>query len=171
MFHKIQLKQQLLEDLDTDIEAAISAAQAAQQDAAHEDNQPENQYDTLSLEAAYLAHGQSERIRRIQDERIRVGQWSVSDSDVSKDQAEESESIRLGSLVCLAKDADEDAEPEERWIWITPIGGREIHLSENQPGILVISKDTPLAKTLFKLDEGDDLHFNRSDEWYVKQFY
>ena len=54
MLDKNQLRTILLASLDQEIEAALAAAQQAQETASHEDNQPENQYDTLSLEAAYL---------------------------------------------------------------------------------------------------------------------
>ena len=76
---KQKLKPALLAALDEEIQAALDGARQAHETASHADNKPENQYDTLALEAAYLAHGQSERIRELQDVRIRINQWPVAD--------------------------------------------------------------------------------------------
>lgn len=94
-FDKLLLKNQLLDAVSQQIDAAIAAAHQAQQAASHEDNQPENQYDTLSLEAAYLAHGQSERILQLQQQRITLARWQVADFTAD-------DVVASGALVVLA---------------------------------------------------------------------
>lgn len=139
------LKQQLLEALDQQIDAAMAAAQQAQQAASHEDNQPENQYDTLSLEAAYLAHGQSERILQLQQQRITLARWQVTDFTAD-------DVVASGALVVLQP---QDEQQPQRLIWITPLGG--LQLSQRGCLIQVISNETPLAARLRGLTVGDEL--------------
>jgi hypothetical protein len=58
---KFLLQQQVLERLAEDLLQAEQAARAAHDTATHEENIAENKYDTLGLEAAYLATGQARR--------------------------------------------------------------------------------------------------------------
>ncbi|HBS42102.1 MAG TPA: transcription elongation factor GreAB [Oceanospirillales bacterium] len=155
---KQTLKADLLQLLDDDIEAALASSRSAQETASHEDNQPENQYDTLALEAAYLAHGQSERILRLQKERIALAKWPMPE-------ASEDKVIRAGALVELLSEED-----EERWLLITPVGGYQ--LKSGGKKILVISQQTPLAKKLMNREEGEvvDLTFNgKTIGWDIVQ--
>lgn len=59
---KSQLLQNLIIELSHLLKNASTAAQQAHDTATHEENVAENKYDTLGLEAAYLAHGQSQRV-------------------------------------------------------------------------------------------------------------
>lgn len=52
----------LLAKLREDLDASISAARMAIDEATGEQSKAENQYDTRSLEASYLARGQAERV-------------------------------------------------------------------------------------------------------------
>ena len=140
---KSQLKSALLSVLDEDIRTAIDAARQAQETASHADNKPENQYDTLSLEAAYLAHGQSERIRELQEIRIRIARWPVTDFD-------EDDVIAAGALAELTC-----AGQVPRHFWITPVGGRQLLLDGRT--VQVISAQAPLAQQLMGLGVGDEV--------------
>lgn len=55
---KFLLQQQVLERLADDLLQVEQAARVAHETATHEENIAENKYDTLGLEAAYLATGQ-----------------------------------------------------------------------------------------------------------------
>ena len=156
---KPTLKAALLTRLDDDIDAALASSRSAQETASHEDNKPENQYDTLALEAAYLAHGQSERILRLQKERISLAKWPMPEKGEPL--------VRNGSLLKLMSEDD-----ETRWLFITPVGGYQL-LAEGQK-ILVISQQTPLAKKLMGKQEGEalDLTFNGvTTEWELAELY
>ena len=59
--NKKLLQKHILTALETNHQTAISATQQAHDTATHEENIAENKYDTLGLEAAYLAHGQAQR--------------------------------------------------------------------------------------------------------------
>ncbi|GAM58368.1 transcription elongation factor [Vibrio ishigakensis] len=62
MTYKEQLRSELIEILTTQRQNALAAADSAHDDATHEQSVAETQYDTVGLEAAYLAHGQSQRV-------------------------------------------------------------------------------------------------------------
>ena len=55
----------ILEKLGVDLDIAQRAAQTAYETATHEENIAENKYDTLGLEASYLATGQARRVEEI----------------------------------------------------------------------------------------------------------
>jgi len=150
---KEQLKPALLAVLDEEIQAALNGAKQAQETASHEDNKPENQYDTLALEAAYLAHGQSERIRELQQTRIRIAQWTVNQSD--------DDHIGNGALVKLET---EDAPSAQRWLWISPTGGRQLLCDDKI--IQVISTQAPLAQQLMRLVLEDEVLINQQT-WLI----
>ena len=58
---KFLLQQQVLERLAEDLLEVEEAVRVAHEAATHEENIAENKYDTLGLEAAYLATGQARR--------------------------------------------------------------------------------------------------------------
>ena len=62
---KFVLLQQVLKRLAEDLLQSEQAVRAAHEAATHEENIAENRYDTLGLEAAYLATGQARRAEAI----------------------------------------------------------------------------------------------------------
>ena len=63
--NKHAVLQLILEKLAADLNVAQRAAQTAYETATHEENIAENKYDTLGLEASYLAAGQAKRVEEI----------------------------------------------------------------------------------------------------------
>ncbi|RZA05588.1 MAG: transcription elongation factor GreAB, partial [Proteobacteria bacterium] len=63
--NKHAVLQLVLEKLSADLDIAQRAAQTAYETATHEENIAENKYDTLGLEASYLAAGQARRVEEI----------------------------------------------------------------------------------------------------------
>jgi hypothetical protein len=49
----------IVEKLELELSTAVAASQQARDSATHSENIAANRYDTLAVEAAYLAHGQS----------------------------------------------------------------------------------------------------------------
>ena len=62
---KLLLQQLVLKRLAEDLLQVEQAARVAHEAATHEENIAENKYDTLGLEAAYLAAGQTRRAEAI----------------------------------------------------------------------------------------------------------
>ncbi len=63
--NKHSVHQLILDKLRIDLDIAERAAQTAYETATHEENIAENKYDTLGLEASYLAAGQARRVEEI----------------------------------------------------------------------------------------------------------
>lgn len=64
---KFLLQQHVLARLAEDLLQAEQATRTAHETATHEENVAENKYDTLGLEAAYLAAGQARRAEAIRE--------------------------------------------------------------------------------------------------------
>jgi len=133
--NKQNLLKQLLEHLQQEIDATMSAVNEAHALASHEQSKPENQYDTLALEAAYLAHGQSERIAELQRQVLLLNHFEFVDYD-------EDSRIAMGALVFI-----EDENNESQWLWLLPIAGG-IVLKSGDLLVRTITPEAPLAKKL-----------------------
>jgi len=133
--NKQNLLKQLLEQLQQEIDATMAAVTEAHALASHEQSKPENQYDTLALEAAYLAHGQSERIAELQRQVLLLNHFEFVDYD-------ESSRISVGALVFI-----EDENNESQWLWLLPIAGG-IVLTSDDLLVRTITPEAPLAKKL-----------------------
>ena len=108
---KFVLRQQVLERLAEDLLQAEQAVRAAHEAATHEENIAENKYDTLGLEAAYLATGQARRAEAIRQAMAHWRQFRPSPYDARK-------GIQLGALVCLV-----DSDGKQQQLFLGPNGG------------------------------------------------
>ena len=141
---KSLLQQLVLERLAENLLQAEQAALAAHETATHEENIAENKYDTLGLEAAYLATGQARRAEAIRQAMAHWRQFRPGAYDASK-------GIQLGALVCLA-----DADGNEQQLFLGPAGG-SMKLDTGAGLVQVISTDAPLGKALLGKCEGDEV--------------
>lgn len=132
---KPTLLKQLCDHLQQEIDATMAAVNEAHALASHEQSKPENQYDTLALEAAYLAHGQSERIAELQRQVLLLNHFDFLDFKPES-------RIAVGALVCI-----EDQLVEKQWLWILPVAGG-IVLHHDEKNIRSITPEAPLAKAL-----------------------
>ena len=129
------LLQQLQKQLQQEVDATMNAVNEAHALASHEQSKPENQYDTLALEAAYLAHGQSERIAELQKQMILLNHLELIEF------TEESQ-IALSALICIK---ELDCDP--KWLWLLPVSGGQVLFLEDKE-IRTISPEAPLAEKL-----------------------
>lgn len=141
---KFLLQQQVLERLAQDLLQAEQAARVAHETATHEENIAENKYDTLGLEAAYLATGQARRAEAIRQVMSSWRQFRPGAYDASK-------GIQLGALVCLV-----DAQDRQRLLFLGPAGGSMVLASGDQV-VQVISSEAPLGRAMLGKCEGDDV--------------
>ena len=63
--NKYLVLDKIISILETELRQAAEAADQAHATATDDENVAENKYDTLGLEAAYLAHGQSRRVEEL----------------------------------------------------------------------------------------------------------
>jgi transcription elongation GreA/GreB family factor len=141
---KSSLQQQVLERLAADLQQAEQAARAAHETATHEENIAENKYDTLGLEAAYLATGQARRAEGIRQAMAHWRQFRPLPYDASK-------GIQLGALVCLVS-----ADDKQQLLFIGPAGGSMTLATGDQP-VQVISSESPLGRAMLGKCEGDEV--------------
>lgn len=138
---KSQLQQHILEQLQCDLLIAQRAAQTAYEAATDKANIAENKYDTLGLEASYLATGQARRLTEVQQALAALQQLPTSDFDPQR-------GIQLGALVLLA-----DAG-QQRWLLLAPdAAGLKIHTGERE--IILITPRSPIGQRLLGLAPGD----------------
>lgn len=129
--------------LEAAVDFASAAADQARATATDKQNIAENKYDTLGLEAAYLAHGQSERVVQLAKtiEDFRQLQKSIQPHD----------QIQVGSLVSLEDDSD-----SVRYVFIGPSAGGHMVAFEGI-NITVITANSPLGQSLMTLSSGDEV--------------
>ena len=106
--HKPTVHQLILDKLRIDLDIAERAAQTAYETATHEENIAENKYDTLGLEASYLAAGQARRVEEIRQSLTLCQNLTLRPYDDQR-------GIEVGALLGL-----EDEKGREQWLFLAP---------------------------------------------------
>lgn len=141
---KLLLQQQVLDRLAEDLLQVEQALREAHEAATHEENIAENKYDTLGLEAAYLATGQARRAEAIRQAMARWRQFRPRPHVAGQ-------GIQLGALVCLV-----DSDDREQHLFLGPDGG-SMKLLHGTQFVQVISSEAPLCQALLGKCEGDEV--------------
>lgn len=141
---KNQLLQQVLAHLQADLDQAHQAALSAHETATHEENIAENKYDTLGLEAAYLASGQARRVEELRQTLITWRQLRPRPFDSAQ-------GIALGALIQLV-----DAEGRQQWLLLGPPGA-SMKLPVGDNTVQVIGSAAPLGRLLLGKQPGDEI--------------
>ena len=137
----------ILEQLKVDLDIAQRAAQTAYETATHEENIAENKYDTLGLEASYLAAGQAKRVEEIRQALVLCQNLILRPYD-------EQQGIQIGTLLGL-----EDDNGNQQWLFLGPdAAGLKVYLVGQL--ITVITPRSPLGKSLLGKFEGDEVEIN-----------
>ncbi|WP_285164419.1 transcription elongation factor [Shewanella goraebulensis] len=142
MTEKESLQQNLLAILTAQRQTALAAAEDAHNDATNEQSVAETQYDTIGLEAAYLAHGQSQRVADIEVMIKRLNAMVFKDFD-------EEDEIALGAIITLQGGMT---------CWLMPVCGG-IKLDDGK--IVVITPQSPLGQKLDSAEIGEKLDDGR----------
>ncbi|GEM77794.1 hypothetical protein [Vibrio superstes] len=141
MIDKELLRQNLIQILKTQRNNALHAADSAHDDATHEQSVAETQYDTVALEAAYLAHGQSQRVADCDAMINRLNSMVLRDFG-------EDDDIDLGALVTI---------DNRMTCWFLPIcGGYKL-----EHDVVVITPQSPLGQMLDSAELGEKLEDGR----------
>ncbi|WP_047337472.1 GreA/GreB family elongation factor [Pseudomonas protegens] len=142
--NKQSVCQLILQQLRDDLEVAVRAAQTAYETATHEENIAENKYDTLGLEASYLAAGQA---RRVEEIRQALGLWQ----NLSLRPYDPQKGIQIGALLGL-----EDENDHEQWLFLGPDGaGLKVYVVGQL--VTVITPRSPLGSSLLGKFEDDEV--------------
>lgn len=141
---KTQLLDLITTTLTRNLDVAQRAAQTAYETATHEENVAENKYDTLGLEASYLATGQARRTEEIRQALLKYQGLQLREYDPSV-------GIQLGALIEL-----ENAKGERQHVFLGPDAAGLI-LSLNGETVTVITPLAPLGQALLGKFEGDEV--------------
>lgn len=141
-------KQRLLDEIIIALEAlyqdAFDAAMRAYDTATNEESEAENKYDTLGLEASYLAQGQSKRVTECEADLNTFKKFSINDADCQN-------SIGIGSVIYMRDEFD-----KELIIFLGPAsGGLNIQLDDTS--ITLITPSSPLGKILVGHSVDDEI--------------
>ncbi|MFP3514734.1 transcription elongation factor GreAB [Pseudomonas sp. SIMBA_077] len=147
--NKTAVYQQMLEKLAIDLDVLQRAAQTAYEAATHEENIAENKYDTLGLEASYLATGQARRV-----EEIRQALKSCQAMPLAPFNPELG--IQLGTLVKLEAD-----NGHEQWLFLAPQGAG-LKLEYEGQTVTVVTPRAPLGAALIAKQVDDEVQITVS---------
>ena len=109
----------IIEKLQLELGTAVAASQQAHDSATHSENIAANKYDTLAVEAAYLAHGQSTRIAELKQS---IARYQHFQRPIFNAHA----TIQLCALACI----EDDQEQQRRWFCQMNLCG---HINGDRP--------------------------------------
>lgn len=139
---KPSLLAQIVATLEHDLDVLTRAAQTAYEAATAEENIAENKYDTLGLEASYLATGQARRSAEIRKALLTYQQLLLRDHDPAR-------GVQVSNLVTL-----EDEHGGQRRLFLGPeAAGLKIGVGDGL--VTVITPRSPLGQQLLgkKVDD------------------
>lgn len=142
---KNALVQSIIATLETDLAILLGAAQAAHAAASHAECVPDNKYDTLGLEASYIAQGQANRAQEI---RVALESYRT----LTLRPFDEKSPIRLTALITL-----EEEDGSCRTVFLGPDAGG-LKITANGEEIIVITPLSPLGRNLIGKCCGEELH-------------
>ncbi|WP_263263005.1 GreA/GreB family elongation factor [Pseudomonas sp. RIT-PI-S] len=134
----------IVQALERDLAVAQRAAQTAYEAATHEENIAENKYDTLGLEASYLATGQARRMAEIAQALARL-----RDLPVLPHQPERG--VQPGDYIEL-----EDSDGQLRALFLGPDAAGLVVQAEGR-SVTVITSRAPLGQALLGKRAGDEV--------------
>lgn len=153
--NKSLLLNEIVTALEMAHQTAIAAAMQAYKTATGEANVAENKYDTLGLEASYLAQGQAQRVVECMLDVTAFQQLETTSHCPD-------EPISTGALICLV-----DRHGLERRLLLGPSAGGLNIVFDNKK-IVVITPSSPLGKALFGQYVDDEVEITVAGE---KQVY
>ncbi|MFT5722140.1 MAG: transcription elongation GreA/GreB family factor [Motiliproteus sp.] len=140
--NKDGLISQIHDLLAQELNTLLNASDQAHRSATHRESKAENKYDTLGLEAAYLAHGLSLRAQQLQQTIAAFQQWQPPILTAE-------DAIALGAVVTLQSESG-----SERWLLLAACGGGlKVHCGGVE--VTVVTTEAPLGKALLgkRLDD------------------
>jgi len=139
--NKALLLKNVLKRLSFDLEILCAAAKTAHEASTHAENIPDNKYDTLALEASYVAQGQANRAGQIRRSIDVYRQLKLHENI--------DELISLTSLVTL-----QDAFGATKFLFIGPLEGG-LKIEQEGEEVVVITLASPVGRELLGRSAGE----------------
>ncbi|CAM2758499.1 GreA/GreB family elongation factor [Vibrio mytili] len=141
--NKADLVQIIIQQLEEKLHIAQASTQRAIDAATDEETVPEHKYDTLALEASYLAHGQAMRVQESEGE---LRQYrSLASRDFTDCP------INVGAYVVLV-----DEEEHERHFFIGPCSGG-LMVEWQGKEVFVLTASSPLGRALIGKEQDEEV--------------
>ena len=150
--NKKELISAIITHLKHELNNAINSAEMARLAATDEQSTPETQYDTLGLEASYLAHGQSERAELINQQIKLYLNFPIKDFT-------EDDEIDVG---CLVELMNSDLNKPHYYFIGPSAGGLRVDI--NGVNIFLITPHAPLTQKLFNKFQFDIISLPGNDK-------
>lgn len=147
---KRKLIDQIRIELEKELEILTDAAKASIEAATSEESKPENQYDTRSLEASYLARGQAKRIAEMKELLV------VLKHSVVKDFGPD-DKIAGTALI------EVEHNGKNSFLFMMTHGGG-VNVSFDGKRIQIVTPSSPLGEALLDLHEGDVAVVEQGDQ-------
>lgn len=149
--NKSELRQIILQQLESRLAIAQSATQRAIDAATDEETVPEHKYDTLALEASYLAHGQAVRVQECEE-----------DIQCYRDLVlREGERIAMSSFLSII-----DEQDKVKYFFIGPrVGGLSVEWGGKD--VAILTPNAPLGAALIGKEVGDEVEFSVADSHFI----
>ena len=144
---KSQLINIIIRHLHSELDQLLEAANNAHLAAIDDQSVAETQYDTLAIEAGYLAEGQSRRVQALK--KSIVDMTSLASQLTTSPQ--KLPVIGLGALVQLS-----DEKTTQHFYFIAP-AAPGFTCNINEADITVITPQSPLGQALVNLEVGDEV--------------
>lgn len=141
MMKKTELIQRIIASLSEELAIIKEGARDAYEEATHEESQPENRFDTHSLEASYRAAGQAKVAVELETAVMRCENMELHEFETD-------EPIGIGALVEL------ESKNEKDLYFLIPIAGG-VEVEDGNRTILVITPQSPIGKLLVGHRAGD----------------
>ncbi|MBL4760370.1 MAG: GreA/GreB family elongation factor [Mariprofundaceae bacterium] len=130
----------IIQQLETDINISAQAVKMARDTATHKDCLGSSKYETMGLEASYLAQGQGTRLLELERSLAYFKQVKL----------QESTSITLETYIIL-----NDEDDKQTCLWMAGDAGG-LKVPYQQQIITVITPKSPLGKAIMGKNIGDD---------------
>ena len=148
--NKVDLVQIIIQQLEDKLQVAHASTQRAIDAATDEETVPEHKYDTLALEASYLAHGQAMRVQESEEELRQYRTLVLRDFSDAR--------IVVGAYVELVDEND-----VEKAFFIGPCsGGLTVEWQGKE--VFVLTPKSPLGRALVGKEEGEDIDVKIGDK-------
>ena len=140
--NKAELLKQIIARLTTDYQLLLQAAKSAHAAATDAENIPDDKYETLALEASYIAQGQANRAQQIRQaldayRRLELLHFTADSP------------IRLTALVTY-----EDEAGKQRRVFLGP-GAGGLRLQFGADELMLITPESPIGAQLIGRQTGD----------------
>ncbi len=148
--NKADLVQIIIQHLEEKLQVAHASTQRAIDAATDEETVPEHKYDTLALEASYLAHGQAMRVQESEEELRQYRTLVLRDFVDAR--------IAVGAYIELVDEND-----IEKAFFIGPCsGGLTVEWQGKE--VFVLTPKSPLGLALMGKEEGEEVEMKIGDK-------